>query len=140
MCEHKLTVMTPDQVDACWPVIRKLLAPAIEHCNGEFEVDDLLEMVVEGHAFVVVLLGEGIELAAVCECLKYPRKTVLNVLVLGGKNLDIVAMKFWPRVAEVAKVLGASSVRGAVRPAMERYYRRIAPDAMKAYAILERRV
>lgn len=141
MSERTLTVISPDVAEAWWTSIRELLIPAIEHCNGEFEVDDLLAMVMEGKAFVVVMANEeGLELAAICECLKYPRKSVLNVLVLGGRNLDLVAKQFWPKVTEVARILGASSVRGAVRPAMERLYRRIAPDAVRAYAILERRV
>jgi hypothetical protein len=141
MSERTLTVISPEVVEAWWPSIRELLIPAIEFCNGEFEVDDLLDMVMSGRAFVVVLVGEeSLELAAVCECLKYPRKSIMNVLALGGKNFEAVNREFWPKVVDVAKVLGASAVRGAVRPVMERLCKRVAPDIVQAYAILERRL
>lgn len=141
MSERTLTVLVPEQVESAWVPIRKLLATAVEYCNGEFEVDDLLEMVLDGRAFVVVLAsGSEIELAAVCERLTYPRKTVVNVLALGGKNFDLVNRQFWPKMVAVAEILGASAVRGAVRPVMERYCRRVAPDVAAVYTTLERRI
>lgn len=141
MSEYALTILKPEEVACRWSEISELLGPALPHCNGEFELDDLLNLVAGGRAFVLALVNGGrIELASVCECIRYPRKTVLNVLVLGGRRLDVVARQFWDQVAGTARLLGASCVRGAVRPSMERYYRRIAPAATRAYAILERPV
>lgn len=136
---HQLRVIRPDELEALWPTIQRLLALAIPHCNGEFEVDDLRDLVQQGRAFFMVLEDRGvIILAAVCEVIVTPRKKMLNVLALGGARLDMLALSFWGQVQDIGRLLGVDSVRGAVRPAMQRYYRRIAPEATVAYTILER--
>lgn len=137
--DQQLRVLTPSEVNVLWPTIRRLLDLAIPHCNGEFEVDDLLSFVEQGRAFVLVLEDHGvIILAAVCEVMVTPRKKILNVLALGGARLDVLMLSFWSRVHDIGRLLGVDAVRGAVRPAMQRYYRRIAPEATVAYTILER--
>ena len=138
---YEVRVVRPDELDRLWPEVRPLLEPAIPFCNGEFEVDDLRDLVVAGKAFIVALEDErGIALASVFEVLCLPRKTVLNVLVTGGSKLNVLIQQFWDRLDAIGRTLGAEAIRGAVRPAMQRYYRRIAPEAAVAYTILERKL
>ena len=139
--DHRLRVLPPAEVNSSWPQIAELLKPAIKFCNGEFEADDLLAMVNEGRAFVMALEQAGvIRLASVCEVLVFPKKKVLNVIAVAGSRLDVALLVFWEKIEDVARTLEVDSIRGAVRPAMQRYYRRIAPEATIAYAILERKI
>lgn len=135
----RFRLLQPDEVVASWQNIRPLLEPAIEHCNGEFEADDLLDMVKNRRAFAFVLEDDGgLVLAGVAEVLIYPRKTVLYVLAVGGSKLNVLIREMWDALAKIGQLVGADSIRGAVRPSMERYYRRFAPGASIAYAIMER--
>ena len=137
----KFRVLTPDEVLASWHSIRSLLEPAIEHCNGEFEADDLRDMVMNGRAFIFVLEGDaGFVLACVAEVLILPRKKVINVIALGGSKLNVLILQMWDRLAEIGRILGADSIRGSVRPSMQRYYRRFSPESSVAYTIMERKL
>lgn len=98
-------------------------------------------MVQSKRAFVVALEDCGVMiLAAVCEVTVTPRKKYLNVLAVGGARLDVALLSFWDNIAEIGRTLEVNAIRGAVRPAMQRYYRRIAPEATVAYTILERSI
>lgn len=138
---RQLRVIRPDEFSDSWPRVSQLIAPAIPHCNGEFELEDLRNLVESQRAFVVAMEdGSEIILASVCEVRTSPRKQVLNVIILGGCRLNVLVKEFWDRIQYIGRKLGVSAIRGAVRPAMQRYYRRIAPDASVVYAILERKL
>lgn len=136
-----LRVAPPEEVSSSWPKIREHLDRAIEYCGGDFDSDDILRLVGERRAFIILMeTGGEIVLAAACEIQELPKKRVMFVMALGGSGLDVLAMHFWSRIQGIAAVLKVDAVRGAVRPSMQRYYRRIAPDAVVAYTILERAV
>jgi hypothetical protein len=138
MPDHRIVVLTPSFVAKHWPTIRELLAPAMEFSNGEMEVDDIRTMVFADQAFLMGVLVAGKPLwVAACECLRYPRRTVLHVLAVGGQNLHEALTELWADIAFIAHTLGATAVRGAVRPSMERYSRRYAPKAKKVYVVME---
>lgn len=138
---YALRVVHPDEVHSSWEVIGSLLSKCIEHCHGEFDMDDILTLVDRREAFVLALDCDGeTVLAAACEIIVLPRKRVMNVIALGGKDLDVLHLQFWDRVAEIAKTVEADAVRGAVRPSMQRYFMRLAPNDFTAYAILEKKV
>ena len=141
MDERAVVVLPQKFVALHWASIKELLAPAIEFANGELEVEDILTLVADGKAFLVgdVVLDRLLWVAA-CECVSYPRRTVLNVIALGGRDLNVAIRELWGEITEIAHRLGATSIRGAVRPSMERYYRRYAPEARKAYVVMEKSV
>lgn len=139
MQDVRFRLVNPDEVVASWPDLRRLLEPAIEYCGGEVEVDDLRDMVTRRQAFLFVLEGAtGYLLAGVTEVIVYPRKTTLYVIAVGGSQLNVLIREMWSELEKIGRSVGAQSIRGAVRPSMERYYRRFAPGAKIAYAIMER--
>lgn len=139
--KHRLRVLLPNEVVASWDSIRPLLLKSIEFCHKEFEVDDILEMVTKKSWFVIGLESDGnIVLAAACEVVQTPRRKILNVIALGGAGADIAALQFWSSIEEICRILGADSVRGAVRPSMQRYIRRLSPQTTVAYNILEKMI
>lgn len=138
---YALRVVHPDEVASSWEVIGSLLEKSIEFCYGEFDLDSILEMVADRRAFILALEhGEETVLAAACEVIVLPLKKVVHVFALGGRDLDVLHIQFWDKVAEIARTLGADAVRGAVRPSMQRYFMRLAPNDFTAYAILEKKV
>lgn len=136
-----LNVLLPETVERQWDELRALLEPGIEHSSGEFDVDDILTMVKDKKAFIAAMSQNGkINLAVCFEILEYPKKCVLYVLAMGGTGFDVIIKICWEHLAELAQLVGASAIRGAVRPSMERYCRRVVPEAGKIYTILERGV
>lgn len=139
MTEKLVTVLPLQCVEDHWYAIKALLDPAVEHVNGELDANDLYRLVQERKALLVAMVDAGqITWVAACECISYPRKTVLNVIALGGRHLHVALREFWAEISEIAHALGATAIRGAVRPAMQRYYRRYAPEAQVAYAVMEK--
>lgn len=138
---YALRVVHPDEVHSSWEEIGSLLSKCIDYCHGEFNIDDILTMVDRREAFILALECNGeTVLAAACEIIVLPRKRVMNVIALGGKDLDVLHLRFWDKISEIAKTVEADAVRGAVRPSMQRYFMRLAPNDFTAYAILEKKV
>jgi hypothetical protein len=141
MSGHTLSVLLPETVESHWANLRAMLAPGMEYSNGEFDVDDILTMVQSQRVFVATYKQDDkTNLAIVFEILTYPRKCVLHVLAMGGAGFDQLMKFCWDALTDLAKLVGASAIRGAVRPSMERYCRRVSPEAGKIYTILERGV
>jgi hypothetical protein len=118
---NALFLTTPALQAQYWPTAAALLEPVLAACRGEFTVEDLHDLVTDGRAFAgVALQGETPVMAMVFEFRHYPRKTVLNVIALGGAGLDELASTFWPRFLEWAQESGATEIEACVSPAMAR--------------------
>jgi hypothetical protein len=110
-----------------WPAVAALLAPAFEHARGEFEAPDLLELCRDGRAVASLAFDDAGApcMAMVFEFLAYPRRTVVHVLALAGRDLRQVGVLFWAQFREWARESGASEIQASTRPAMTRTLRRL---------------
>lgn len=138
MSEHILTVLQPEQVEEQWAQIRALLEPVQAHCHGELTVDDVLDLVRDRRAFVLTY-AEGGELALVgaFEVIQYPRRRVINAMMIGGKKLGVVLNDFMGDVVKYGKTVGADAVRGYVRPSVARLVRRSKAKPKLIYSVVE---
>lgn len=108
------------------PDIARLLGPGVAaEVRGEFTLADLADMVRSGSAFAGLAFDDAGTpvLAMVFEFRFYPRKQVVNVMALGGRNLAAVAVTFWPQFLAWAKESGACHVEACASPAMTRVLR-----------------
>ncbi len=117
-----LFLNTPGLIAAHWPAARGLLEPVVAHAaRGEFTTDDLRGMLDSGRAHAALMFeGEEPAMAMVFGFVHYPRKTVLNVIALGGSGLADAAMSFWPRFVTWAKESGINEIEACTAPAMTR--------------------
>ena len=108
-----------------WPAAARLLTPVLQYADGEYTVDDLLELCREGRAVAAIAHNEAGQpfMAMVFEFRYFPRKTVLNVIALAGRDLDRVAGTFWRRFVQWAQESGATNIQACTRPAMARMLR-----------------
>ena len=137
--QHLMRALRPAEVNLHWAEIRELLDLGSEFGHGDFQIDDIKALVNDGLAFIVTLERDGKTiLAAACEVISYPRRSVMNVMAIGGERLNVMFGTFWNQIVEMGRTLGVDAIRGSVRPSMQRYCQRIAPDATVAYNILER--
>lgn len=104
-----------------WATAAALLEPVLGAARGEFTVEDLEELCRDGRALAGLAFDDGEPvLALVVEWRFYPRRTVLNVIALAGRDLERVAGTFWPTFTEWAKESGATAIEACVSPAMGR--------------------
>ena len=117
-----LFLNTPELIDQHWPDVARLIQPVVDHAaRGEFAVDDLGRLVKHERAFAGVAIGtDGPVMGMVFEFIKYPKKTFINVIALGGQDLSTVTITFWPQFIEWAKQSGASGIEASTSPAMTR--------------------
>lgn len=113
---------TKDLIDLHWWSVAALVDPvAHQAARGEFETEDLAIMVEEGRAIAALVLeGDKPVLGMVFEFRHYPRKTVINVMALGGSHLADSAVSFWPRFVAWAQESGVSEIEACTSPAMTR--------------------
>lgn len=107
------------ELEAEWPRLMGLLAPAVAMGNGELEVDDILGLAQQGRMFVFA----DDQFAVTAELTHYPKKTVMIIGFGAGKVLSRSHVA--DTLIAAAKHLGATSVQTYCKnPAMARYYRR----------------
>lgn len=103
------------------------------------EVDDVLDFVLKHRMCVMVLENDGVvDLALAAEVTKYPRKSILNVAFVGGKNGKAVARRHYAALEQVGKMFGCASVQCYCRPSVARYLKRLFPDVREAYRVMRR--
>ncbi|WP_137921690.1 hypothetical protein [Hydrogenophaga sp. 2FB] len=122
-----LFLTTPALIEQSWSAVATLLAPVVsDAARGEFSIEDLQQMVHDGRAFAALMFEAGEpRLAMVFEFRHYPRKTVLNVMALGGSDLAGAAVSFWPAFVAWAKESGAHEIEACTAPAMTRVLRNL---------------
>ncbi len=120
-----LFLTTPELVEQHWPGAAPLLAPVVrDAARGEFDLEDLYRMALRGGAIVALVReAETPVLAMVFEFRHYPRRTVINIVALGGSGLAPAAMTFWPYFKAWAKESGAAEIEACTAPAMTRVLR-----------------
>ena len=116
---------TPDLIDRYWPDAAVLIDPGVQAlARGEWSTEDLGDLVRSGRAIAALMLEDGAPvLSMVFEFRHYPRRTMLNVMALGGSNLAGAAMTFWLQFLEWTKESGATHVEACAGPAMTRVLR-----------------
>jgi hypothetical protein len=105
-----------------WPTVARVIAPVLDAARGEFTVDDLEELCREGRAVAGIFTDDSGQplMAMVFEFRHFPRRTLLNVIALAGRDLEAVAATFWPTFRQWAKESGADEIEASTSPAMTR--------------------
>lgn len=113
--------------DQHWWAVAKLIEPVVKTAaRGEFDLEDLAGMVEDQRAFAAIAMEDNTPLMGmVFEFCHYPRKTTVNVMALGGRDLASVALGFLPQFLDWARQAGASAIEAAASPAMTRLLRTV---------------
>lgn len=137
MSERTLTVLRPDEVEAQWEPLSELLLVE-KYCHGELDFFDILDLVRNRAAFILALKeGEKIVCAGAFEVVKYPKRTVLNAIMIGGTQVKTVMDDFMGQMSAYARAVGADAVRGYVGPSVARLLKKLNPDTRDIYTVVE---
>lgn len=121
-----LLVSSKDQMDTYWSEMKPLLERCITRAtHGEFNADDIYTQAIEGRAFVFIVksdkpIRKSVKLVLVLELSGYPRLSALNILALGGQDLDALHELYWDKLCGWAYMNGIRVLEGSVSPAMQR--------------------
>mgnify|MGYP000238068780 CR=1 FL=1 len=121
-----LLLATQEHYDLYWaqcvPLIDKVVAKAI---YGEFTTDDIYNSATQGQMFVFICKkDEGeypdVKFVIVMEHVQYPKLDALNVVAIGGSQLNPFFGKFWEKLCGWAYMNGIRAIEALVSPAMAR--------------------
>ncbi len=113
-----------------------LLQPVVdEAARGEFTMADIERMTREGRVITAIVLDDGRPLLAMAfEFVHYPRQLAVNIMAMGGRDLDQVASRFWPTFRAWCRRAGANVIEASCSDAMARILRRYGFDS--AYRVV----
>jgi hypothetical protein len=136
--DFRMRLISTQEFEERWAEIQPLLNPATEFNAGEYETEDLRRMVQQGLAFGLGFLRNGkYEYVMVMQTIHMPRKKVLFILSWGGHGMRLAFHLFYKEFIELMKQKGYQAIRGAMRPSMERYAKRMLPNLNNIYSIVE---
>jgi hypothetical protein len=121
-----LLLSTQEQFDKYWPATKPLVEKCIKRSmHGEITIDDIYALATQGKMYVFIVKSDkgirpDVKLALVLEIVNYPRLPAINILALGGSDLDPLYDKFWKKLCGWAYMNGIRAIEGWVSPAMER--------------------
>jgi hypothetical protein len=117
---------TVELLDTYWlsllPALQRVVDEAM---HGEMTTDDIYEAIKTGRMYGAVAKKDGgeqpeVALVMILEILAYPQYTVLNIVALGGRELDLFKSKFWEHMCSWAFMNGVRTMQASVSPAMAR--------------------
>lgn len=99
-------------VQQAWNDVAPLLASAMVHVDGEYTLDQLKVMLVDGKQTLLVLVDEDnkIQTAFTIEWIDYPNDRIAFLTAIGGKT-DLNAFnqfKDWVKASGGTKIQGAT--------------------------------
>lgn len=119
----KLARVLPETLEAGWPVVAGLLAPAVERARGEATLESLARDVLEGRMQLWLALKEGSVLAAMLtELMEYNSIRVCEIRFLGGAEMDLWT-PLLPEIEDWALTNECVKLRAQVRAGLARKLR-----------------
>ena len=81
-----------DMVQSIWEQAKPHLEKALEHSDGEFKIDDVLQFLLDRAMQLWVLYDistHDVVMAGCTEIIDYPRSKICRVVLMGGLSMDL---------------------------------------------------
>jgi len=82
----KVILIQPDDLDVVWDEVVPLISAALEYSEGEVIPEDLVKPIKIGKMQLWVAMSDGVIAAMITEIVVYPRKRILRVITIAGKD------------------------------------------------------
>ena len=96
-----LLLATKEQFDMYWTATKPLLEKCVKRAmHGEMTIDDIYNSALQGKMYIFVVkcdktITKSVKLALVLEIVHYPKLAAMNIVALGGSDLDALHAKYW---------------------------------------------
>lgn len=119
----KLYVVPQTHIQQTWDKVSKMLGDAMEHSGGEYDVDQLKVMLVEGRQTLLVTANEdmSIKCSFAIEWINHPNDRVAFITAIGGKTCK----EGWNQFLEWVKANGGTKIQGAAYESVARLWKRL---------------
>ena len=91
-------------------VYREFLEKAMPYNSGEMTVEDIFRGVYKGNYSLWACLDDGLQSVMVFNIIDFPRKHVLNIMVVVSNNMELYRDEFMKAAEIFAKENGCSSI------------------------------
>ncbi len=116
----KVALVEAEDIDMVWDDVAPLIEKALRHAEGELIPDDIKKHLDSANLRLWVALEDKDVIAAmVTEIIQYPRKKIVRVITLAGKNMGLW-YDFLPMLEGYAIRHGCSSLEAWTRKGMTR--------------------
>ena len=116
----RVALVNSEDIGLVWDEVTPLIEKALIHAEGELIPEDIKKHLDEGDLRLwVALEGQEILASMVTEIIEYPRKRIVRVITLAGKNMDMW-YDFLPMIEGYAVKNGCSSLEAWTRKGMTR--------------------
>jgi hypothetical protein len=93
--------------------------------HGEMSIEDIYNAALAGKMYIFVVksdrtITKSVKLALAIEIIPYPKLAAMNIVALGGNDLDALHDKYWKMLCGWAYMNSVRAIEGWVSPAMER--------------------
>lgn len=106
-----------------WPQVELMLGKAMEHSGGEYNLEQLKVMLVEGKQILLVTANEAMKIKCsfTIEWINYPNDRVAFITAIGGKTCK----EGWNQFIEWVKANGGTKIQGAAYESVARLWKRV---------------
>ena len=116
----KVALVEAEDIDMVWDDVVPLIEKALRHAEGELIPDDIKKHLDSANLRLwVALEGRDVIAAMVTEIIQYPRKKIVRVITLAGKDMSLW-YDFLPMLEGYAIRHGCSSLEAWTRKGMTR--------------------
>lgn len=117
-----LRIVPSTHIQQTWHEVDKMLASALVRAGGEYNLDQLKVMLVEGRQALLVLVDEDekIQTAFTVEWINYPNDRVAFLTAIGGRT-DLNAFN---QFKDWVKINGGTKIQGAAFESVARLWKR----------------
>ena len=137
---HTIALIPPNYVQTLWDDVEKYLAPAIARSHGRWDMQSLYESVrkMEQHLWVAFNKDNIIEGVATTEFTMYPKKKMLTLQYLGGKNFNDWCWDMLEKFNSWAKDNECDGIEGTARHGMWKWLEQ--DGFSRSYTVYEKEV
>lgn len=108
--------VAPEHVRRVWPLVDKYVESALVYTNGCFLPQDVCDFCEVGRMQLwMAVRGDDVLAALVSEVITYPRKRVVGVPFIGGKELRSWFRKALYTIEAWSKEMGCAGMQGGAR-------------------------
>ena len=133
----KLYVVPNTHIQQTWDKVEKMLGDAMSHSGGEYNLEQLKVMLVEGKQTLLVLADDNMEIkcSSTIEWINYPNDRVAFITAIGGRN----SKDGWNQFMEWVKANGGTKIQGAAYESVARLWKK-AYGFENRYILVEKRL
>jgi hypothetical protein len=121
------------RVEALWPAICPFVRRALDHAEGRYAAEDVLDALLKGQMQLWVATGNGIEAILVTEIVDYPRQRRCNLFLSAGHALE-ACLDHLGEIEAWARARGCDAIEAGGRPGWER----VLPGFRRTHVLLEK--